>query len=86
MSSRKKGKEGKKNKSAEQVTYNEKWIPFRTGVSLIAIVSICLAIFTAWQRIPAIGWLQGSLYALMYGVMIWVVFFVIRLFYKFTQR
>jgi hypothetical protein len=82
VSSRKKGK----NKSTEQIDYNPKWIPARTGLGLIAVCSIVMAVFTAWQLIPAIGWLEGSLYALLYGGMIWVVFFVMKLFYRFMQR
>ena len=84
MSSRKKGKEGKKN--TETPTYTANWIPARTGMAIIAICSIVMAIFTAWQLIPAIGWLEGSLYGLLYGAMIWIVFFVMMAFYRFTQR
>jgi hypothetical protein len=86
VSSRKKGKVSKKNKQIEQPTFNAKWIPYQTGIMLIAVTSIGLAVFTAWQLIPALGWLEGSLYALLFGGMIWVVFFVMKVFYRFMQR
>ena len=86
MSSRKKGKEGKKNTDTEVMPTNVKWIPARTGMALIAFCSMVMVVFTSWQLIPVLGWFEGLKYALFYGAMIWVVFFAMKLFYRFTQR
>jgi hypothetical protein len=74
----------KKKIIKEQPAHNESWIPMRTGLIIVAIASIGMAVLTAWQAIPEKGWLMGSLYGLFFGGMIWVVFFGMRLFYRFT--
>jgi len=56
------------------------WISFKNGLILITICSLALAVLTALQYAPAIGWVKGSLYGLLYGVMVWGVFFISQVF------
>ncbi|MGO9409950.1 MAG: hypothetical protein ACLQCB_04275 [Spirochaetia bacterium] len=58
------------------------WIPLQTGTAIITVVSIFMAVLTAWQVIPVRGWITGLLYALLFGGLIWVIFFGMRLFYR----
>ncbi len=51
------------------------WIPMRTGLILVGIASIVMAVLTGIQTIPALGWGEGLLWSLGFGAMIWVVFF-----------
>lgn len=46
----------------------------RTGLILITITSLVMAVLTAWQTIPSQGWVQGILWGIFFGGMIWVIF------------
>jgi hypothetical protein len=85
MSSQKKGKE-KKETTEEQPAPSRSWIPMRTGIAIIAIVSVGMAVLTAIQVVPQKGLVSGILYGVLFGVMIWVVFFGLQLFYRFMGR
>lgn len=58
----------------------------RKGVIIIAIASIFMAVLTAWQVIPIKGTLEGILWGLLFGGMIWVIFFSLKLFFRFLNR
>ena len=58
------------------------WITLQTGTAVITVVSIFMAVLTAWQVIPVRGWLVGLLYAVLFGGLIWAIFFGMRFFYK----
>ena len=62
------------------------WIPIRTGMIAICIVSLGMAAWTAYQTIPAIGIWEGLLYALIAGGSLWLVFLVALLFHRFMRR
>lgn len=47
----------------------------RTGMIIVAIASIVMAVLTAWQAIPIKGTLNGILWGVFYGGLIWVIFF-----------
>ena len=47
----------------------------RSGVKIIAFTSIAMAVLTAWQVIPSKGWLEGILWGLLFGILIWAIFF-----------
>jgi len=51
------------------------WISMRRGIEIITITSIFMAILTAWEVVPQRGWLEGILWGLLFGVLIWVIFF-----------
>ena len=50
------------------------WIPMRTGLIIITIVSVVMAVLTAWQAVPVKGWVEGILWGVLFGGSIWVIF------------
>lgn len=82
-------KKKKKQKSIEQdieESLNKPWISMRKGVNIIAVTSVLMAVLTAWQAIPSKGWLEGILWGLLFGGLIWVVFFGNILINKFLRK
>ncbi len=47
----------------------------RSGLIAIAITSLILAALIASQVIPSRGWLEGIGWGLLFGALIWVIFF-----------
>jgi hypothetical protein len=54
---------------------NQPWISMRSGVKIMTVTSILMAILTAWQVIPSKSWLEGILWGLLFGALIWAIFF-----------
>lgn len=54
---------------------NQPWISMRSGVRIIAVTSVIMAVLTSWQVVPVKGWVQGILWGLFFGAMIWAIFF-----------
>jgi hypothetical protein len=50
------------------------WIPMRTGLIIITIISVVMAVLTAWQAVPIKGWVEGILWGVLFGGSIWVIF------------
>jgi hypothetical protein len=65
----------KPKKQAEQKLENQPWISMRTGLIINAIASVGMAVLTAWQVIPSRGWVEGILWGLLFGALIWAIFF-----------
>ncbi len=65
----------KPKKQEEQNPENQPWISMRTGLIINAIASIAMAVLTAWQVIPSRGWVEGILWGLLFGALIWAIFF-----------
>ena len=65
---------------------NQPWISMRSGVKIIAITSVIMAVLTAWQVVPSKGWLEGILWGLLFGGLIWAVFFGNILINRFLRR
>jgi hypothetical protein len=83
----KKSKKKKAQKDQkEEINLNRPWISMRSGLKIIAIASVTMAVLTAWQTIPSKGWLEGILWGLLFGALIWVVFFGNVLINKFLRR
>ena len=55
--------------------FNKPWVSMRGAMIIMAITSLALAVLIAWQVIPANGWLEGIGWGLLFGGMIWVIFF-----------
>jgi hypothetical protein len=53
---------------------NQPWISMRSGLVLMGLASIAMAVLTAWEVTPEKGLLQGILYGLLFGGLIWVIF------------
>ena len=47
----------------------------RSGLITMSITSVALAVLTAWQVIPSRGWVEGILWGLLFGALIWAIFF-----------
>jgi len=69
---KKKNKTKKQNKEKHPVS---PWISMRSGMIIMTITSVALAILVASQAIPSTGWLEGILWGLLFGGLIWAIFF-----------
>ncbi len=81
----KKSKQKSKNQATEQVPLNKPWISMRAGIITITIVSLAMAVLTAWEVVPAKGLTQGILYGILFGVLIWIIFFGFILFRRYVH-
>ncbi|HEY6071996.1 MAG TPA: hypothetical protein VIV15_01050 [Anaerolineales bacterium] len=75
MSERSNKKKKKKEMKEVREAMSQPWISMRTGIRVVAVASILMAILTAWQVIPVKGWVEGILWGLLFGALIWVIFF-----------
>ena len=66
-------KNAKKPKDEKGI--NQPLISKRTALIIVAIISAAIAVLTAWQLIPSKGWLGGILWGLLYGALVWAMFF-----------
>jgi hypothetical protein len=73
------------NSNAEK-NGHKPWISMKTGLRIITAASIVMFILTAVQTVPALGWVEGLLYALLFGVLVWVIFFVTQLFFRWMRH
>lgn len=73
MANKKKKKQ--QQKVSIQKEMNQPWIGMKTGTRVIALTSLVMAVLTAWQVIPQRGWVEGILWALGFGALIWVIFY-----------
>ena len=78
--------QSKKQSKAGKLPPNEPWIPMRNGVIIITLTSIVMAGLTAFQVAPARGWAEGSLWGLLFGGLIWAIFFGMILINRFLRR
>lgn len=85
MKKKKKNRQ-KPNEQSVEKGLNQPWISMRTGLKIIAVTSIAMAVLTAWQVIPSKGWLEGILWGLLFGAMIWAIFFGNILITRFLRR
>jgi len=63
-----------KEEKAKNPSVAQPWISMHTGLKIITVASIAMAVLTAWQVIPSKGWLEGILWGLLFGVLIWAIF------------
>ncbi len=61
------------------------WISMRTGLIVLAIVSIGMSILTAYQAIPVKGVWEGILWGLFFGGAIWLIFLGYLLFNRLVR-
>jgi succinate dehydrogenase hydrophobic anchor subunit len=62
------------------------WLRMRTAIILIAITSIALGVFMAWQVAPSVGWLEAIGWGVLFGGAIWAIFYGGLWFNRFVQR
>jgi hypothetical protein len=65
----------KTKKQKEEEFPAQPWISMRGGMIVMGITSLALAVLIASQVIPSNGWLEGILWGLLFGGMIWAIFF-----------
>ncbi len=58
----------------------------RSGLTIMVLVSVAMAVLTAYTTIPALGWLEGSLWALGFGAGVWIAFILYFLFNRWARR
>jgi len=86
MGKRKEKKQGT-YEGQQKKNFNDPWIPKKTGLIVVAIVSIALVIFLAYSYfVPAFGPVEGILWALGFGASIWIVFGGFYAFNKFVRK
>ena len=73
-------------KQKKETDLSEPWISMKSGVAIISITSVLMAIMTAIEAIPTKGWIEGILWSLLFGLLIWAIFFVIIFFNKLLKR
>jgi hypothetical protein len=61
-------------------------ISYKNALILITICSIALAGLTIFQYGPVAGWVKGFLYGLLYGVLVWGVFFISLLIFRWLKK
>ncbi len=79
-------KKAKPTEEQLKKSLTDPWISMRSGIIIIAIASLAMAGLTAWQVIPSRGWLEGILWGLLFGALIWVIFFGNLLLNRFLRR
>lgn len=58
----------------------------RSGIIVIAITSIGMAVLTAIQAVPVLGWVEGLLWSALFGALIWIIFFGMNFIHRFFKR
>ena len=86
MATKKKEPIDKKSKSSIGLPPAESWISMRSGTIIITFTSIFMAVLTAMQVVPVRGWLEGILWGLLFGGLIWVIFFGMIFINRFLKR
>jgi hypothetical protein len=76
----------KKKKEKPDNPMLQPWISMRSGVKIIVFTSIAMAVLTAWQVIPSKGWVEGILWGLLFGALIWAIFFGNILLNRFLRK
>jgi uncharacterized membrane protein len=84
--SKDKKKSNKKQSDQKNQLRAEPWISMRSGLIIIAITSLGMTVLTAIQAVPALGWVEGLFWSVLFGVLIWVIFFGMNLINRFLRR
>jgi sterol desaturase/sphingolipid hydroxylase (fatty acid hydroxylase superfamily) len=76
----------KPSKSAPVQYQAGPWISMRTGLTAVTLVSIAMAALTGYTTVPALGWLEGGLWAIGFGAAVWLAFILFFLFSRWARR
>jgi hypothetical protein len=87
----KKSKQNNKKSNAEmdaeiRAAMNQPWIGMRTGLIVMGVASIGIAIFIAWQLVPSEGFWKGVGWGVVFGVAMWAIFAAGLLFNRWLRR
>jgi hypothetical protein len=86
LANKKKSQKTKASKTMSVLPPAQPWIPMRNAVIIISLTSIGMAVLTGLQVVPAKGWGEGILWSLLFGGMIWAIFFGLFFVNKFLRR
>ncbi len=86
MANKNKLKSDKKSKSNTFLPPPKPWISMQRGTVIITFTSIAMAVLTATQVVPIKGWLEGILWGLLFGALIWIIFFGMIFINRFLKR
>ena len=67
-------------------SFDEPWLSKRTGLRVVTILSLGLAVFITWQLQPTEGLGGALLWGLAFGGSIWVVFFLSYTFNTWARK
>ncbi len=76
----------KKNKTPEETPQYGPWISMRTGLIVITITSIFMAVLTTVQVWDTRSPLEAIFWGIVFGAMIWAVFLGMLFFNRLTGR
>ena len=82
----KKSKKKKKEERKSSNQFNDPWISMRTGLIVITVVSIGMAVLTAWNAVKTQGMFEGILWGLGFGAAVWGAFFFMLFFNRIIRR
>ncbi len=54
---------------------NQPWIQMRSGLKIMAVASLFITVFIAWQLVPSEGFLKGVGWGIVFGLSMWLIFF-----------
>lgn len=85
MAKKKKDKQKVRDQEIEK-SLSQPWISMRSGLKIIMVTSVAMAVLTAWQVVPSKGWLEGILWGLLFGALVWAIFFGNILITRFLRK
>jgi len=69
-----------------QAELSKSWLSMRTGIIIMAIVSIAFAGFVAWNYVESAGLFKAILIGLMFAGILWAIFIGNYYFNRFLRR
>jgi hypothetical protein len=79
-------RKSKQGKSEPVQHSNGPWISMRTGLTAVTLASVAMAVLTGYTTVPALGWLEGGLWAIGLGAGVWLAFTLYFLFSRWARR
>ena len=58
----------------------------RTALIIVAVISVIIAVLTAWQAMLSKGWVDGIIWGLLFGALVWAMFFGNVLMKRFLRK
>ena len=86
MAEKKKSQKSKQSKAMPVLPPAQPWISMRNAIFIISFTSIGMAVLTGTQVVPVKGWVEGILWSLLFGGLIWAIFFGLFFVNRFLRR